>query len=68
MGQPIQICYKMTRQRPCKNMDSPNSELWKANLAKKRKNYNKTNYCRHPILHTYFILGMLHYQYLQARA
>jgi hypothetical protein len=67
-GQPIQICYKMTRQRPCKNMDSPNSELWKANLAKKRKNYNKTNYCRHPILHTYFILGMLHYQYLQARA
>jgi hypothetical protein len=27
-GQPIQICYKMTKKRPCKNISSLNLELW----------------------------------------
>ena len=31
-GQLIQICYKMTKKRPCKNLDSLNSEQ----ISKKR--------------------------------
>jgi len=40
-GQPIQICYKMTKSQPWKNLDSLNLELWNDFFAKKGKKHEK---------------------------
>jgi hypothetical protein len=49
-GQPIQICYKMTKKRPCTQSGFAKKRTLEQKSCKKKKKHNKLNYGWHPIL------------------
>ncbi len=48
-SQPIQICYKMTKKRPCTQSGFTKKELWNENLVKKRTNTQKIELRQVPV-------------------